>query len=330
MCQPSWQTAGPDQRRTVRHDQACAHHRHHRPGRLLPGRAPARQGLRGHRHGPPVAAPSNFERIAHIQDQHRRFVPGDLLDEVSMINVLREHRPRRGLQPRRPVLRADVVQPARAHRRDHRPRRHPPPRRHPHRRPRHPLLPGVARRRCSARSSRSRRPRATPFYPRSPYGVAKVYGHWITVNYRESYDLHASAGILFNHESPRRGPRVRDPQDHPRRRPHQARPADRAAPRQPRRPARLGLRRRLRRGHVADAPAGPARRLRHRHRRDPLGPGVLRARLRPRRPQLRGLRRDRRALLASRRGRPAHRRPDQGRRPCSAGSPRCRSRSWWR
>jgi GDPmannose 4,6-dehydratase len=45
----------------------------------------------------------------------------------------------------------------------------------------------------------------TPFYPRSPYGVAKVYGHWITVNYRESYDLHATSGILFNHESPRRG-----------------------------------------------------------------------------------------------------------------------------
>jgi GDPmannose 4,6-dehydratase len=45
----------------------------------------------------------------------------------------------------------------------------------------------------------------TPFYPRSPYGVAKVYGHWITVNYRESYNLHASSGILFNHESPRRG-----------------------------------------------------------------------------------------------------------------------------
>src|SRR5262244_2607337 len=46
---------------------------------------------------------------------------------------------------------------------------------------------------------------STPFYPRSPYGVAKVYGHWITVNYRESYGLHASSGILFNHESPRRG-----------------------------------------------------------------------------------------------------------------------------
>jgi GDPmannose 4,6-dehydratase len=45
----------------------------------------------------------------------------------------------------------------------------------------------------------------TPFYPRSPYGVAKVYGNWATVNYRESYDMHASSGILFNHESPRRG-----------------------------------------------------------------------------------------------------------------------------
>jgi GDPmannose 4,6-dehydratase len=45
----------------------------------------------------------------------------------------------------------------------------------------------------------------TPFYPRSPYGVAKVYGHWITVNYRESYGLYAVSGILFNHESPRRG-----------------------------------------------------------------------------------------------------------------------------
>lgn len=45
----------------------------------------------------------------------------------------------------------------------------------------------------------------TPFHPRSPYGVAKVYGHWITVNYRESYNIFAVSGILFNHESPRRG-----------------------------------------------------------------------------------------------------------------------------
>src|SRR5207247_7824759 len=46
---------------------------------------------------------------------------------------------------------------------------------------------------------------ATPFHPRSPYGVAKVYGHYITVNYRESYNMYAVSGILFNHESPRRG-----------------------------------------------------------------------------------------------------------------------------
>ena len=46
---------------------------------------------------------------------------------------------------------------------------------------------------------------STPFYPRSPYGVAKLYGHWITINYRESFNLHATSGILFNHESPRRG-----------------------------------------------------------------------------------------------------------------------------
>jgi GDPmannose 4,6-dehydratase len=50
-----------------------------------------------------------------------------------------------------------------------------------------------------------RRRSARRFYPRSPYGVAKVYGHWITVNYRESYDMYACSGILFNHESPRRG-----------------------------------------------------------------------------------------------------------------------------
>jgi GDPmannose 4,6-dehydratase len=50
-----------------------------------------------------------------------------------------------------------------------------------------------------------RQSESTPFYPRSPYGVAKLYGHWITVNYRESYNMHASSGILFNHESPLRG-----------------------------------------------------------------------------------------------------------------------------
>ena len=97
---------------------------------------------------------------------------------------------------------------------------------------------------------------ATPLYPRSPYGVAKVYGHWITINYRESYDLHASSGILFNHESPRRGLEFLPRKVVLQRRQDRARHAERAPARQPRRPPRLGLRRRLRRGHVADAAAG--------------------------------------------------------------------------
>ena len=109
----------------------------------------------------------------------------------------------------------------------------------------------------------------TPFYPRSPYGVAKVYGHFITVNYRESYGLHATSGILFNHESPRRGlefvtrkitwhaAAIKLGLD------------DRAAARQSRRRARLGLRRRLRPRDVADAAAGRAGRLTSSRRASP-------------------------------------------------------------
>ena len=59
--------------------------------------------------------------------------------------------------------------------------------------------------RCMARCRQVPQTETTPFWPRSPYGVAKVYAYWATVNYRESYGLHASNGILFNHESPRRG-----------------------------------------------------------------------------------------------------------------------------
>ena len=82
-----------------------------------------------------------IERISHIQDQIT-LVSGDLVDEVSLINVLRDYRPDRGLQPGRPEFRADVVDPARADRGDHRARRHADARRHPHRRPGDPLLPG--------------------------------------------------------------------------------------------------------------------------------------------------------------------------------------------
>jgi GDPmannose 4,6-dehydratase len=145
----------------------------------------------------------NFERIAHIQDKIT-FVPGDLLDEVSMIHILQEHRPEEvyNLAAQsfvqtsfgQPVLTGEITGL------------------------------GVTRildairlvdpeiRFYQASSSEMfgkvqevPQTESTPLYPRSPYGVAKVYGHWITINYRESYGLHASSGILFNHESPRRG-----------------------------------------------------------------------------------------------------------------------------
>jgi GDPmannose 4,6-dehydratase len=145
----------------------------------------------------------NFERIAQIQDRIT-LLSGDLMDEVSLINVLRESRPREvyNLAAQsfvqtswsQPVLTSETT------------------------------ALGVTRMLDAIRivdpeirfyqassSEMFGRVRAIPqsetteFYPRSPYGVAKVYGHWITVNYRESYQLHASSGILFNHESPRRG-----------------------------------------------------------------------------------------------------------------------------
>ena len=107
----------------------------------------------------------------------------------------------------------------------------------------------------------------TPFYPRSPYGVSKVFGHYITVNYRESYGMFAVSGILFNHESPRRGLEfvTRKVTDGVAR--IKLGLADHLGARQPRCLSRLGLCRRLRAGDVADAAAGHGRRLRHRHRR---------------------------------------------------------------
>ena len=148
---------------------------------------------------------TNFERIAHLQDRvvlDPYTSSGDLLDEASLISILREYRPDRGVQPRRPVVRADVVHAAGAHRRDHRARRHPAARRHPHRRPGDPLLPGELERdvRQGAGGAADRADAVLPALART--ASAKLYGHWITVNYRESYDLHASSGILFNHESP--------------------------------------------------------------------------------------------------------------------------------
>ena len=78
---------------------------------------------------------------------------------------------------------------------------------------------------------------STLLWPRSPYGVAKVYGHYMTINYRESYGMHASSGILFNHESPAPRFGVRHPQGHPGGRPDQPRPAGQAVAGQPRRQA---------------------------------------------------------------------------------------------
>ena len=131
------------------------------------------------------------------------------------------------------------------------------------------VLPGQLLRDVRQGAPRRRSGRPRYFHPRSPYGVAKVYGHWITVNYRESYGLYAVSGILFNHESPRRGIEfvTRKVTDGVARIKHGL--ATRAPAGQPGRPARLGLRRRLRGRDVADAAAADAAGLRGRHRRDP-------------------------------------------------------------
>ena len=144
-----------------------------------------------------------FERIAHLQDRIST-VFADLLDQASLIEILRQTKPdevynlaAQSFVPTsfsQPVLTGEVT------------------------------ALGVTRildavrlvnpeiRFYQASSSEMfgkvvevPQSEATPFYPRSPYGVAKLYGHWLTINYRESYDLHATSGILFNHESPRRG-----------------------------------------------------------------------------------------------------------------------------
>lgn len=145
----------------------------------------------------------NYDRIKHIQNDVD-IVQGDLLDQMSIVDLLREYKPSevynlaaQSFVPtsfKQPVLTGEFT------------------------------ALGVTRmleavrmtdptiRYYQASSSEMfgkvvevPQRESTPFYPRSPYGVAKVYGHWITVNYRESYNLFACSGILFNHESPRRG-----------------------------------------------------------------------------------------------------------------------------
>src|SRR5687767_2271996 len=149
------------------------------------------------------ASTMNFDRIIPIQDDVE-LVPGDLHDEASLIHVLQEHRPDEVYNlAAQSFVQTSFTQPVLTG---------------------EATALGVTRlldairivdpeiRFYQASSSEMfgkvvevPQRETTPFYPRSPYGVAKVYGHWITVNYRESYDLFACSGMLFNHESPRRG-----------------------------------------------------------------------------------------------------------------------------
>lgn len=145
----------------------------------------------------------NFDRIRHLQDSIE-IVPGDLLDQMSLIGILQEHRPSevynlaaQSFVPTsftQPVLTGEftalgvtrVLEAIRI------------------------VDPTIRFYQASSSEMFGKvmevpQRESTPFYPRSPYGVAKVYGHWITVNYRESYNIYGCSGILFNHESPRRG-----------------------------------------------------------------------------------------------------------------------------
>lgn len=149
------------------------------------------------------ASTESFDRINHIKDKIT-LVQGDLLDQLSLISIIEEHKPNevynlaaQSFVPTswtQPVLTGEfdaigVTKMLEAIR-----------------------LVDKNIRFYQASSSEMfgkvhevPQKETTPLYPRSPYGVAKVYGHWITINYKESYGIHASSGILFNHESPRRG-----------------------------------------------------------------------------------------------------------------------------
>ncbi len=145
----------------------------------------------------------NFERIAHLQDRVE-LLPGDLLDSSSLMSALQKSEPEevynlasQSFVPTswsQPVLTGEftalgvtrLLEAVRV------------------------VNPKIRFYQASSsemfgKAERVPQDETTPFHPRSPYGVAKVYGHWITVNFRESYGLYAVSGILFNHESPRRG-----------------------------------------------------------------------------------------------------------------------------
>jgi len=145
----------------------------------------------------------NFDRLRHLQDKIT-IVQGDLLDQMSLIDLITEYQPdevynlaAQSFVPtswKQPVLTGEftalgvtrVLDAIRI------------------------VKPDIRFYQASSSEMFGKvqavpQTEDTPFYPRSPYGVAKVYGHWITINYRESYNLFACSGILFNHESPRRG-----------------------------------------------------------------------------------------------------------------------------
>ena len=145
----------------------------------------------------------NYERIAHIQGSID-FVNGDLLDQISLIDAIKIHEPdeiynlaaQSFVQTSfgQPVLTGETTALSVTRMLD----------------AIRIVNPKIRFYQASSSEMFGKvaevpQTESTPFHPRSPYGVAKVYGHWITVNYRESYNLHASSGILFNHESPRRG-----------------------------------------------------------------------------------------------------------------------------
>ncbi len=145
----------------------------------------------------------NFERIQDIQDRIT-IAQGDLLDPSSLIDIIREHKPAevynlaaQSFVPtswKQPVLTGEftalgvtrMLEAIRVVDKDIR-------------------FYQASSSEMFGKVQQVPQTETTPFYPRSPYGVAKVYGHWITVNYRESYDMFTCSGILFNHESPRRG-----------------------------------------------------------------------------------------------------------------------------
>src|SRR6476620_10773172 len=144
-----------------------------------------------------------FERIAHIRDR-LEFVSADLLDQHSLVDAVREYQPDEiynlaaqsfvGTSWTQPVLTGEFTALGVTRMLEAAKKAAP-----------HARFYQASSSEMFGKVVETPQRETTPFYPRSPYGVAKVYGHWITVNYRESYGVHASSGILFNHESPIRG-----------------------------------------------------------------------------------------------------------------------------